>query len=230
MSLFVLAPDTVRNPRALKTGSVPRKHLKRIAILPKREFSWALWFRVLVESEVLRFSVALSPFVIAMIIWRDLALPISQGPLIMVVVVGIFELRVLRIPKHRRDRVTSEAEAARALDALAYKGRGLLSEIAARRGVTQGELMLVVEQSELAFFAPLTLVSVQSAHEKPHVVALDAEERALLRGGLFDATLTEAALHKANLRENVFLRSVSFDARGVSGHSRMAALLAKAPA
>jgi hypothetical protein len=227
MSLFVLSPETVRNPRALKTGSVPRKHIRRVAIRPRIEASWRFRLRVIAENEPLRFSIALLPFVIAMFIWRDLALPISQGPLAMVIVIGFFELRVLRLPAHKRARVTSEAAAARTLDTLGFRAREILTQIAAGRGWQEGELLLVVEQSELAFFAPLTLVSVQTAHGGNRVLDLTAEERALIRERLFDESFTEKDLHKANLRENVFLRSVGFDARGVSGHARLAAILAQ---
>jgi hypothetical protein len=52
--------------------------------------------------------------------------------------------------------------------------------------------MLVAEQSELARVTPLTLVSVQSAVPEPHVLDLDAEDRAILQDTLFDADLTEA--------------------------------------
>ncbi|MEL7116059.1 MAG: hypothetical protein AAGP08_10780 [Pseudomonadota bacterium] len=227
MSLFVLSRDTVMNPGALKTGSVPRKHIKRIAILPKTEAPRWLRLRVLAESEPLRFAIALTPFIAAMFVWRDLALPISQAPLAMLIVIGFFELRVLRLPAHRREKVTTEARAARALDTLAFRSRAILSEIAADQGDSEGELLLVVEQSELAFFPTLTIVSVQTAHGGTRLLDLTPRLRDVIRTKLFDDDFTEKDLHKANLRENVFLRSIAFDARAVSGHARLAAILAK---
>ena len=227
MSLFVIAPSTVRNPRALKTGSVPRKHIRRVAILPRSGAPWRLRLRLIAENEPLRFTIALTPFVAAMFIWRDLALPISQAPLAMVIVIGFFELRVLRLTPARREKVTTEDEAARALDTLGFRARAILTQIAARRRWERGELLLVVEQSELAFFAPLTLVSVQTAVDGTRLLDLDADEQELITNDLFDETFTEHDLHKANLRQNEFLRSVAFDARGVSGHARMKALLAQ---
>lgn len=227
MTLFVLTPETVMNPAALKTGSVPRKHLHRVAILPRREGGLGLTLRLIAENEPLRYILALTPFIAPMLIWQDMALPISQAPLLMIMLVGFIELRVLRIPKHKREKVTSETAAAQTLDTLAFRARQVLAQIAARRPETEGEMMLVVEQSELAGIAPLTLVSVQTAHPRPRVIDLDAEDRAVIRAGLFVEGFTERALHKANIRQNEFLRSIAFDLRGVSGHARLDALLAR---
>jgi hypothetical protein len=118
-----------------------------------------------------------------------------------------------------------EDEAARVLDTLTYRARRVLTKLAALRGQTSGEVMLVVEQSELAHVTPLTLVSVQTREGKPRILSLSPEERALIAAELFDEAFTERLLHRANLREDVYLRSVSFDSRGVSGHARLAALL-----
>jgi hypothetical protein len=58
------------------------------------------------------------------------------------------------------------------------RGAAVLSRIAAGRGMTQGELHLAVEQSELARVAPLTVVSVQLAGPPAEVLDLtDAEVR-----------------------------------------------------
>jgi hypothetical protein len=85
--------------------------------------------------------------------------------------------------------------------------------------------MLVAEQSELARVPPLTLVSVQSAVPEPHVMDLDAEDRAILQDTLFDADLTERMLHDANMREGQPIREVRIEARSVSAHARLAAAL-----
>jgi hypothetical protein len=112
----------------------------------------------------------------------------------------------------------------RTLDTLRFRARKLLGKIAARRGLAAGDLHLVVEQSELARMTPMTLVSVQAASARPELLALDPEERDWLET-LFDADLTERDLHLANLREDVFIRDTGFDARGVSAHARLAALI-----
>jgi hypothetical protein len=224
MSVFVLSPRTVYNPKALETGSVPRKVLHRIAFLPRRA-GLGLIARVIMENEPLRYFIALSPFVAAMFVWRDLALPISQAPLAMIIVIGFFEMKVLRISSEKRETLMSEDDVARTLDMLNYRARQVLSAIAAHRGQTRGELMLVVEQSELARVTPLTLVSLQTSEGKPRILDLDAVEHELIETGLFDQTFTARQLHTANLRQDTYLRSVQFDTRGVSGHARMAALL-----
>ena len=224
MSAFILSPETVWNPKALATGSVPRKVLHRIAFLPKGG-GIGLIARVIMENEPLRYFIALSPFVVAMFIWRDLALPISQAPVAMIIVIGFFEMKVLRVSKEARKTLMNEDEVARVLDSLNYRARRVLTKLAALRGLTSGEVMLVVEQSELARVTPLTLVSVQTREDKPRILSLTQQERDLIAAELFDDTFTERLLHRANLREDVYLRSVSFDARGVSGHARLAALL-----
>ncbi|MEL6793991.1 MAG: hypothetical protein AAFP78_11080, partial [Pseudomonadota bacterium] len=58
---------------------------------------------------------------------------------------------------------------------------------------------------------------------------LDEGERALIRETLFDDDFTERQLHLANTREGKFMRSVAFDARGVTAHARLAAILDKPP-
>ena len=224
MSVFILSPDTVWNPKALETGSVPRKVLHRVALLP-RNAGPGLIARVIMENEPLRYFIALSPFVAAMLIWTDLALPISQAPVAMIIVIGFFEMKVLRISPERRNALMTEDDAARVLDTLNYRARRILTQIAARRGQTSGTLLLVVEQSELAHVTPLTLVSVQTSEGKPRILPLASEERALIEDGLFDDSFAARTLHKANLREDTYLRSIAFDTRGISGHARLAALL-----
>jgi hypothetical protein len=224
MTMFILTPDTVWNPKALETGSVPRKVLHRIALLPKGGGA-ALITRVIFENEPLRYFIALSPFVAAMFIWRELALPISQAPVAMIILIGFVEMKVLRLSPEKRAKLISQDDAARTLDTLQFRARRVLTRIAAHRGQTRGELMLVIEQSELAHIAPLTLVSVQTSEGKPRILTLDAAERALIAEDLFDDTFTARDLHKANLRDDTFLRAVNFDTRGVSGHARLAALL-----
>ncbi|RVT87409.1 hypothetical protein DXV76_00370 [Rhodobacteraceae bacterium CCMM004] len=224
--MFVVAPSTVLNPAALETRGLPKRLLGRVAVLPRRGADGRLWLRLAVESQPLRYIVSLAPFVVAMLVWPHLALPIAQAPLAMVLLIGVVELKVFRLSDAARARLMSEAEAQRVLDLLRFKAMALLRDIAAGRDWTEGELWLVVEQSELARIAPLTLVSVQADRPAPHVLDLTAEERAALRDGLFTGGLTERALRDANLRTQEPLRSVVFDTRGVSAHARLRARLA----
>lgn len=223
---MIVAPGTVLNPRALRTGTVPRKILKRVFVLPRKaERTSGLVLRLIAEIEALRYLIALAPFVAVGLIWTDLALPLAQAPLLMVIVIGFCELRVLRPTAARREKMMSEDEAARIIDTLNFRARGILSKIAARPDGPKGEIMLVVEQSDLAHVPTLTLVSLQTSEGRPRLLDLDERDRALIHAELFDEGLSEGLLHTANLRENLFLRSVVFDTRGVTAHARLAAIL-----
>lgn len=225
MSLFVLTPETVWNPGAMDFRTAPRKIMDRIAILPRREAGAKLVMRVILENQLLRYTTALLPFVIAMLTWPHLALPISQAPLPMLIAIAFVELKVLRLSKEKRQSLISADQAAARLDTLAFRGRAILAKIAARRPDISGELYLVLDQSELANVPPLTLVSVQTSEGKTRLMALDAQERQLIRDGLFDDSFTERDLHAVNLREDLFLRSVAFNTRAVTAHARLAAIL-----
>ncbi|MEM6588402.1 MAG: hypothetical protein AAF641_08150 [Pseudomonadota bacterium] len=225
MSLFVLSPDTVWNPSVLDFPTAPRKILERRMILPRRDVTWGFVFRAIFESQILRFVIALLPFGIAAVIWPGAALPISQAPVVMLAAIGIIELRVLRIPRDKRKEMTTKAEAARALDTLNFRGRRILAQLAAARGIETGTIFLVVEQSDMVRVPPMTIVSLQLDEGKSRLVPLTAEERAIIRKGLFDEDFTESHLFLANQREGVSFRSVAFEARGVSAHARLAAFL-----
>lgn len=225
MPAFVLSPDTVWNPGALDFRTAPRKILERIAVLPRREAGWPIVLRVILENQLLRYTTALLPFIIAMLIWPHLALPISQAPLPMLLVIGLVELKVLRISKEKRMALVSEDDAARILDILAFRGRAVLSKIAARHADVTGELYLVIDQSELANVPPLSIVSVQTSEGKKRLMPINAEDRHIIRTELFDAEFTERDLHRVNMRDNTFLRSVAFNTKGVTAHARLAALL-----
>jgi hypothetical protein len=224
--MLIVAPDTIVNAGVLETRSLPKKFLGRVQLVPRRG-GFGLWLRFLVEMQFLRYMVALVPFIAIPLMSNDLALPVTQAPLAMLVVIAVIELKVLRLSKRARERLMSEDEAARRLDAFAFRAKAALRKIAARRDLSEGEIMLVLEQSELARVSPLTLVSVQSATPEPHVLALDAEERRILQETLFDAELTERMLHAANLREDKVIREVRIETRGVSAHARLAAYLDK---
>lgn len=225
MSLFVLSPDTVWNPSILNFPTAPRKILERGMILPRRDVSWGFIARAVFESQVLRFLAACLPFGLAAFIWPAAALPISQAPVVMLMTIGIVELRLLRLPREKREQMASETDAARALDSLKFRGRRVLAQLAARLGIETGTIYLVVEQSDMVRVPPMTIASVQLDKGKSRLVPLTAEERAVIRDGLFDDDFTERDLFLANQREGVSFRSVAFEARGVSAHARLAALL-----
>ena len=225
MPAFVLTPDTVWNPGALDFRTAPRKILDRIAVLPRREAGWRVVLRVILENQLLRYTTALLPFLIAMLVWPQLALPISQAPLPMLLVIGVVELKVLRLSKEKRKRLISDDEAGRILDTLAFRGRAILSKIAAQHPDLTGELYLVVDQSELANVPPLSVVSVQMSEGDRRLMPLPPEARQLIRDTLFGDGLSERDLHRVNLRDDVFLRNVAFHTRGVTAHARLAAIL-----
>ncbi|MGP1357141.1 hypothetical protein [Roseicyclus sp.] len=222
--MLIVAPDTIVNAGVLETRSLPKKFLGRVQLVP-RGGGVGLWLRFLVEMQFLRYMVALVPFIAIPLMSNDLALPVTQAPLAMLVVIAVIELKVLRLSKGARERLMSADEAARRLDTFGFRAKAALRRIAARRDLSEGEIMLVLEQSELARVSPLTLVSVQSGTPEPHVLALDAEERRILAETLFDAELTERMLHAANLREDKVIREVRIETRGVSAHARLAAWL-----
>ncbi len=227
MSRVILyaAPSRVLNPAVLEITAPPRKFLGRgLGIVPRGRAARAGVWRLAVESQLLRYTVALSPFPVAMAIWPHLALPISQAPLLMFLLVYLVETRVFSIPKDARPRLIGEVEAARALDGFRMRGAAVLSRIAAGRGMTQGELHLAVEQSELARVAPLTVVSVQLAGPPARVLDLTDAEVRMIADEVFGPGLDERLLHRVNLAQNTFLRSVAFDASTVSAHARLEAL------
>ena len=222
--MLIVAPRTIANAGVLETRSLPKKFFGRVQLVPKGA-SLGLWARLILEIQFLRYIAALVPFIAFPFMSNDLALPVTQAPLAMVLVIAVVEMRVLRLSDRARERLVSEDDAARRLDAFAFRARAALRRIAARHGIAEGEILLVAEQSELARVPPLTLVSVQSAVPEPHVLDLDAEDRAILEETLFDGDLTERMLHDVNMREGQPIREVRIEARSVSAHARLAAAL-----
>lgn len=223
--MLIVTDATIANRRVLETRSLPKKFLGRVQLVPKGAGP-GLWLRMIVEMQLVRYLSALLPFVAIPLMSRDLALPVTQAPLAMLIVIAFVEMKVLRLSKAGRARAVDADEAARRLDALAFRARAALRQIAARHGIAEGELRLVVEQSELARIAPLTLVSVQCAEPAPRLLALDAGDRAAL-AGLFHADLTERDLLAVNHREDRYIRDIAQEARAVSAHARLAAALEK---
>jgi hypothetical protein len=224
--MLIVTDDTIANRGVLETRSLPKKFLGRVQLVP-RKGGLRLWARLIVEIQILRYLSALLPFVAIPLMSRDLALPVTQAPLAMLVVIALVELKVLRLSKAGRERAVEADEAARRLDTLAFRARACLRRIAARHGVTEGALRLVIEQSELARIPPLTLVSVQTDQPETRLLALDEGDRALLAEGLFDADLTERDLLAVNHRDDLYIRDIAQEARAVSAHARLAAALEK---
>jgi hypothetical protein len=227
--MFIVSPETVTKPSMLEMRQLPRRFLGRGLLIPRRGGTAGHVARMIFEVEILRYLGALLPFVVAALVWRDQALAIAQAPLVMVFVVYAFEMKVMRVPPSRRAGLISEADAERGLDLLAVRARAILTRIAAGRGLTQGHLHLVVEQSELCRLPPLTYVSVQS-EDGPEVMALTPDEEVLIRDTLFQPPLDERRLHRINLRQDEFLRDVGLDLRGISAHARLAAMAARVSA
>lgn len=222
--MLIVTRETLRNPGVLETRSLPKKFFGRVQVIP-RGGGAGLTLRLIFEMQFLRYLAALAPFAAIPFLSRDLALPITQAPIAMLMLIAIVEMKVLRLSARGRERLVDEDEAARRLDLFTFRARAVLRRIAARHGLGEGELALVAEQSELARVAPLTFVSVQTALPEPHLLDLDTEDRALIEAGLFDADLTERMLHAVNLREDVYLREARIEAAGVSAHARLAAAL-----
>jgi hypothetical protein len=222
--MLILTNATLWNPGVLETRSLPKKFLGRVLIAPLT-ISFRVWGRLLVEMQALRFAVTLLPFALSPIFVRDLAIPVMQAPALMVMLVVLVELKVLRLTAAARAAQVEPDEAARRLDTLGFRGRGCLRRIAARHDIREGALRLVVEQSELARISPLTLVSVQSDLPRPHVLSLDPEDRDLLGKSLFDDALSERDLLAVNHRDNLYIREIVQEARAVSAHARLAALI-----
>lgn len=223
--LIYAAPSRVLNPAVLEISSPPRRFFGRgFGVVPRGAMTDAAFWRLVIEYQLLRYLVVLWPFPVAMLIWPHLALPISQAPLLMFLLIYVVESRVLAIPKDARAALVDEDEAGRIRDRFRVRARRVLTRVAAGRGFSEGELHLVVEQSELARLPPLTIVSVQMARPRAEVLDLTDAETELIRATLFPEPRDEVDLHRVNLAENVFFRSECLDASTVSAHARLEAM------
>ena len=223
--MIIVSPSTIWNAGALETRTIPKRVLGRITLLPRTGVSGRTLLRLIFEVQLLRYALPLIPFLVAMFTWPHLALPIAQAPVLMLMAIALVEMRLLSVRRKDRDALIGDGEMAGTLDALNFNATRLLTRLAARRGLTRGELILVIEQSELARVPPLTLVSVQQREPEPEVLTLDPEERRMIREGLFDDQVTETTLHLVALRENENLRMIALDVASISAHARMTALL-----
>ncbi|MEM8850228.1 MAG: hypothetical protein AAGE03_09355 [Pseudomonadota bacterium] len=223
--MLIVTHDTIRNPSILEVRQLPRKFIERVTVWPRGRIGAAQFLRIVAEFRPVRYGMWLLPLAIIAFIWRGTALPLSQAPIPMVILIWWIEVRVLGYSDAKRAELIDPDDAARGLDLLKVQGRAVLTRIAAGRGLRAGELRLVIEQSPLARIAPLTYVSVQS-EDGPEVVSLTPEEVATIRDGLFQAPLDERRLQLINAAENEFIRQITLDTRSVSAHARLEAALA----
>ncbi|MEM8824722.1 MAG: hypothetical protein AAGF30_14030, partial [Pseudomonadota bacterium] len=187
-SMLIVTHDTIRNPSILEVRQLPRKFIERATVWPKGRIGAGQFLRIVAEFRPVRYGMWLLPLAIIAFVWREAALPLSQAPIPMVILIWWIEVRVLGYSDAKRAELIDPDDAARGLDLLKVQGRDVLTQIAAGRGLRAGELRLVIEQSPLARIAPLTYVSVQS-EEGPEVVSLTSDEVAIIRDGMFQAPL-----------------------------------------
>lgn len=223
--MFIVTRDTVLNRSALEMRSVPRRFLGRVTLWPAGGAP-GLWLRVVLEVELWRYLLALVPFGVAAVMFPDYAIAIAQAPLPMLILVYFVESRLLRVPKARRAGMLPRADVDRGLDLLRARSVQVLTRIAAGRGMAQGVMHLVIEQSDLWRAPPLTYVSVQ-AEDGPEILRLTEKERGLLADTLFQPPLTEGDLLRLNIADDTHLRDIAFDCGRVSAHARLAALMGK---
>ena len=221
--MFIVTPKTISNRAALEFRQIPRRFLGRSFIWPRQPGHGWLKLRIIFEIELLRYLVALAPFAIMALVWRESALAIAQAPALMVLVIYGVEMRFLRLSRAKRDALLDPAQKDRLADLLAERGRRLLARIGAGRRLTQGTLHLVIEQSELARVSPLTFVSVQS-DDGPAILDLTEAEAALIRQELFAEPLTERAMHHLTLARKDTVSTISLEMRAIPAHTRMAVL------
>ncbi|MEL6642926.1 MAG: hypothetical protein AAFQ79_03255 [Pseudomonadota bacterium] len=224
--IFVLTQPNLANPAALEVRTLPKQIFHRsVTILPKGWPFHRVFWRLVFEHALTRYAIALAPFPAVILLWPDMALPVSQSPLVMLIVIILFETHVISIPRSRRARLADEDTIGRVLDQLRLRSIAALTDLATRRGIEAGELHLVVEQSEMARVPPFTYVSVQhDTADGPAFLSLSPDEQFALTDRLFDADFTEDMLRRVNFAQSTFLRNTVLDPRTISAHARMAAL------
>ncbi len=223
--VFILAPSTVLNKAVFELRHIPRKVFERSFLWPRGTVTRKVFWRFVFEHQLARYLIALLPFPGLLLAFPEAALAIGQAPLAMFAAVYFVETKVLAISnKDKREALISDADMARGLDALAARGRKVLTRLAAEHGLEDAELHLVVEQSELARIAPITVVSVQIEGDDARFLDVEAGQQAMMAETLFDEAFSERDLQLINQRAQVFLREVVFEARKVSAHARLAAM------
>lgn len=226
--LIVQSPSTLSERTLGRLRRVPQKILARgFGALPRGSFGRALFWRMMLEYSFLRYCLPLTPFPIMILIWPELALPIGQAPLAMFAAVFLVESRLLSVDSpERRRKLIDPAEAERGADLLRANATDILTRIAAGRGLKEGVLHLVVEQTLLNRLPPLTLVTLQYEGAGPEMLELTPPERALIAERLFANGLSERWLHKVTLARNNEMHDIALDTRAISAHARLEAMAA----
>ncbi len=225
--MFIVTPKTVLNPGALAMKQVPRRFFGRANIFPRNGAGFGMTIRMLAEVQAIRYTLPLVPFLVIGFTWQNTALALAQAPVLMILLIGLVEMRLLRLQPAARAALISQTDADRGLDLLRVRGRSILTRIAAGRGLSDGIIHLVVETSDLARIAPLTYVSVQMqpATDRPQIMTLTTAEMAMIRADLFGPPFDERTLYKINMMQSDNMRVVAFDMTQVSAHARLAALM-----
>ncbi|MGP3697272.1 hypothetical protein [Rhodobacter sp. NSM] len=217
--IFVLAPSTIFNRRTLKVRRFPGRLAEPQRPLPRRLMLSSAFWRMAVESSMLRNGAVVAPIPAAVVIAPDLVTAsLALSPILLFLL--LFAEGNLAPVKARNG---DEDEVDRVLDLLRLRGKNVLTRIAAGRGIQAGRLTLVIEQSSLARLPPMTLVSVQSTADA-RVLDLTAEEQRMVRETLFAEGLNEAALLRVNLVQKKPMREVSLEVSSISAHARLAAM------
>lgn len=224
--IFVVTPETVLGKKTLETSYAPRKLMSMgVGVYPKGQLFSKLFWRVLFEKSLPRYTVALLPFPLLMIAKPEWALGLSQAPLAMFGFVLIVETYVLTVSdRDKRRALATEAEATEVMDLLQVRARAALARIAAARDLGGTTIHLMVEQSGLIRVPQLTFLSVQQSSDAPGYLSLTEAERGDLRDTIFDDVLTEERLQRVNLSRNKLEVSIEFDPASVSAHQRLAAM------
>lgn len=188
-------------------------------VLPRKLMLSRTFWRMLLDSSLVRHTLVLSPIPAAMMVSPELVVTsLAVAPALLF---GALFAEGNLLPVRRKP--SDDENSDRALDLLSQRGRSILTRIAAERGLVQGRLVLVVEQSDIARLKPLTFVSVQDVETRA-VLDLSPAERQMVRDGLFDHGFNERALLRVNLVQKKPLRSVALEASSISAHARLAGM------
>lgn len=218
--IFVLAPSTILNRWTLKAPRLPKLMLAEAGRpWPRRLVLSSAFWRMTAESPILRNAAVVAPIPAAIMGAPDLVTAsLALSPILLFLML-FAEGNVVPV----RARAGEADNADRVLDLLRLRGRLALTRIAAGRGILQGRLTLVVEQSTLARLPPITLVSVKSAADN-NVIDLTRDEQKVLRDGLFGEGLDEGALKRVNLLQKTPVREITLDVASISAHARLAGM------
>lgn len=102
--MIILCSDTVLNASVLDTRSLPKKITGRVQIIP-RGAGLRIWARLILEMQLVRYLSALLPFLAMILFSRDLALPVPQAPLAITLVIGVVEMKLLRLSQRAREQL-----------------------------------------------------------------------------------------------------------------------------